>query len=53
MVQCQSSWFLLVNCNPQEFVNIYTCSDLDFQKATINIYHDVANPSFIVLPVLP
>ena len=52
MVQIQSSWFPLVDRNPQKFVNIYTCKDEDFQKATIKIYHDAANASFIVLPVL-
>ncbi len=52
MVQIQSSWFPLADRNPQKFVNIYTCSDRDFQKATIKIYHDLGNASFIVLPVL-
>ncbi len=52
MVQIQSSWFPLVDRNPQKFVNIYTCNDQDFQKATIRIYHDAAHASFLVLPVL-
>ena len=52
MVQIQSSWFPLFDRNPQKFVNIYTCSDQDFQKAMIDIYHDAANASFIALPVL-
>jgi putative CocE/NonD family hydrolase len=52
MVQVQSSWFPLVDRNPQTFVNIPTCSESDFQKATIRIYHDAAHPSSIMLPVL-
>jgi putative CocE/NonD family hydrolase len=52
MVQVQSSWFPLVDLNPQTFVNIPTCSQADFQKATIRIYHDAAHPSGITLPVL-
>ena len=52
MVQIQSSWFPLVDRNPQKFVNIYTCSDQDFQKATIKIHHDANNASYLVLPVL-
>ncbi|HEY4287280.1 MAG TPA: CocE/NonD family hydrolase [Puia sp.] len=52
MVQVQSSWFPLVDLNPQTFVNIPTCSESDFQKATIRIYHDAAHPSLIMLPVL-
>jgi putative CocE/NonD family hydrolase len=52
MVQVQSSWFPLVDINPQTFVNIPTAGEADFQKATIRIYHDAAHPSGITLPVL-
>ena len=52
MVQVQSSWFPLVDRNPQKFVDIYTCKDQDFQKATIKIHHSASNASFLVLPVL-
>jgi uncharacterized protein len=52
MIQVQSSWFPLVDRNPQRFINIYTCDDSDFQKATIRIFHDAANSSHIILPVL-
>jgi len=52
MVQIQSSWFPLVDRNPQSFVNIYEATDNDFQKAIIRIYHDAVNSSSIVLPVL-
>ena len=38
MVQVQSSWFPLADRNPQQFVNIYECSDEDFIKATHKIY---------------
>ena len=53
MVQIQSSWFPLVDRNPQKFVNIYECADSDFQKATIKIYHNSKNASGLHLPVLP
>ncbi len=53
MVQVQSTWFPLVDRNPQKFTNIYECSAQDFQKATVRIYHDSENPSSIILPVLP
>lgn len=49
MVQVQSSWFPLVDRNPQKFIDIYHAKDSDFQKATIKIYH---NQSKIILPVL-
>jgi putative CocE/NonD family hydrolase len=52
MIQIQSSWFPLADRNPQKFVDIYKCDDSDFQKATIKIYHDAANASKIILPVL-
>jgi putative CocE/NonD family hydrolase len=52
MIQIQSSWFPLADRNPQKFVNIYECNDSDFQKASIKIFHDAANSSSIVLPVL-
>jgi len=37
MVQVQSSWFPLVDRNPQTFVNISTASEGDFQKNTIRL----------------
>jgi predicted acyl esterase len=52
MVQVQSSWFPLVDRNPQQFVDIYHCSDNDFIKSDIKIYHDVQDASNIVLPIL-
>ena len=45
MIQVQNSWFPLVDRNPQKFVNIYECSESDFQKATHRIYHDADRPS--------
>ena len=52
MVQVQSSWFPLVDRNPQKFIRIPDADESDFQKATIKIYHDGVNASKIVLPVL-
>ena len=39
MVQVQSSWFPLVNLNPQTFVNINTATAADFKAATQRVYH--------------
>ena len=39
MVQVQSSWFPLVDRNPQTFCDIYKASEADFQKATQRVYH--------------
>jgi putative CocE/NonD family hydrolase len=52
MVQVQSTWFPLVDRNPQQFMRIPEATEKDFQKATIRIWHDASNPSKIVLPVL-
>jgi putative CocE/NonD family hydrolase len=52
MIQVQNSWFPLVDRNPQKFVNIYKCSDSDFQKATMRIYHDSKNPSHLEVNIL-
>jgi putative CocE/NonD family hydrolase len=38
MVQIQSSWFPLVDRNPQKFVDIYTATERDFQKAMQRVY---------------
>jgi putative CocE/NonD family hydrolase len=52
MIQIQSSWFPLIDKNPQKFMNIPTASESDFQKATIKIFHISGYSSKIVLPVL-
>ncbi len=52
MIQVQSTWFPLVDRNPQKFINIYTASDSDFQKANIKIYHDAVNQTKFILPIL-
>ena len=38
MVQVQSTWFPLVDRNPQTFVDIYTAKESDFRKATQRVY---------------
>lgn len=52
MVQVQSSWFPLVDMNPQKFMRIPDADAKDFQPCTIRIYHDDTHPSSITLPVL-
>ncbi len=53
MVQIQSSWFPLVDRNPQKFVNIYQARDSDFQKATQRVYRTGRTGSHLKLTVLP
>jgi len=51
-VQVQSTWFPLVDRNPQQFVNISTAEAADFKKATIKLYHEAGHASSVTLPVL-
>ena len=53
MVQVQSTWFPLIDRNPQKFVDIYNAKDSDFQKATQKVYHSKAFDSHITLNILP
>jgi putative CocE/NonD family hydrolase len=39
MVQVHSSWFPLIDRNPQKFVDIRNATEADFQKATQRVYH--------------
>jgi len=51
MVQVQSSWFPLVDRNPQTFVNIYQATEADFKKATHRVYFSAQNPSGVMVNV--
>jgi uncharacterized protein len=53
MVQIQSSWFPLVDINPQTFTDIPKASESDFQKASVRIFRSKSNPSSIELPLQP
>ena len=52
MVQVQSSWFPLVDRNPQKFVDIYRATEADFQKATQRVYRGGSNASRLTISVL-
>ncbi len=52
MIQVQSSWFPLVDRNPQKFMRIPEAKEDDFQKSTVRLYHSAEYASKIVLPVL-
>ena len=52
MVQIQSTWFPLVDRNPQQFLDIYHCKDSDFISSEIKLYHNTEHQSSIVLPIL-
>ncbi|MDQ2753225.1 MAG: CocE/NonD family hydrolase, partial [Bacteroidota bacterium] len=51
MVQIQSSWFPLVDRNPQQFMSIPDAKDSDFKPAPITVLHDAAHPSNIQVGV--
>jgi predicted acyl esterase len=51
MVQVQSTWFPVIDRNPQKFVpNIFEASDSDYQKAEQKIFRSAGKASFVELP---
>jgi uncharacterized protein len=54
MVQIQSTWFPLIDRNPQKFVpSIYQAVASDFAPATQRVYSAPTTLSYLVLPVVP
>ncbi len=54
MVQIQSTWFPLVDRNPQTYVpNIYFAKSDDFQKATHRVFRSATHPTSLKMGVLP
>ena len=53
MVQVQSTWFPIIDRNPQTFVpNIFKATDADYRKATQRIYRSARYPSHVTIPVV-
>lgn len=53
-VQVQSSWFPLIDRNPQTFVpNVLRAKPRDYRAQTHSVHHSVAHPSAISVSVLP
>ena len=53
MVQVQSSWFPLVDRNPQTFTDIPNAKPSDFKPATETVYHSAEAASGVEVLVLP
>jgi len=54
MVQVQSTWFPLIDRNPQRFVpSIYQAKASDYVPATHRVYSTASMPSHVTLPVMP
>lgn len=52
MVQIQSTWFPLIDRNPQKFLDIYRAGNSDFIKATQRVHRSKLDPSYITLRML-
>jgi putative CocE/NonD family hydrolase len=52
MVQVQSTWFPVIDRNPQKFVDIYHAKESDFQKAIHKLYRSKKFPTHIKLNVI-
>ena len=52
MVQVQSTWFPIIDRNPQRYVaSIFAAKDADYQIARQRIYRSGAHASYLELPV--
>ena len=53
MVQVQSTWFPLIDRNPQTFVpNIFLAKDADFMARTHRVFRSARFPSHVTVPVV-
>jgi len=53
MVQVQSTWFPLIDRNPQTFVpNIFEAKESDFRPATVRVYRTTQYASGVTIPVV-
>lgn len=52
IVQVQSSWFPLVDRNPQTFTDIYKATEADFKSATHRIFRTPSMPSSLDVTLL-
>lgn len=53
MVHVQSTWFPVIDRNPQKFVpNIFLARESDFQPATQRVFRSAQHASYIALPVV-
>jgi putative CocE/NonD family hydrolase len=52
MVQVQSTWFPLVDRNPQTFCDIYTADESAFKKQTHRVHRDAEHPSKVTVRVI-
>ncbi|MEO6521615.1 MAG: CocE/NonD family hydrolase [Mucilaginibacter sp.] len=52
MVQVQSTWFPLIDRNPQVFTDIMKANDADFKKATHKVYTSKLHPSYLTVKVM-
>ena len=52
MVQIQSTWFPMIDRNPQTFIDIYHAKESDFQKATERVYRSPEWSTHLTLPIM-
>jgi hypothetical protein len=53
MIQVQSSWFPLIDLNPQKYVpNIFQANPADYIKATQRVFHQLGKESYVEVEIL-
>jgi len=53
MVQIQSTWFPVIDRNPQTFMDIYRAREEDFRSAVHTVYRSGLHPSHLKLKIVP
>ena len=49
MIQVQSSWFPLMERHPQQYVDLWHCTEADFVPCRVTLYHDRVRSSFVTV----
>lgn len=52
MIHIQSSWFPLIDMNPQQFIDISSAEREDYIKTEQRIYHSLNASSYLQLPII-
>jgi putative CocE/NonD family hydrolase len=52
MVQIQSTWFPVIDRNPQKYMNIYQATERDFQKAVHTVHRSKIHASHIKVRII-
>jgi predicted acyl esterase len=52
MIKIHSTWFPLIDRNPQKFIEIPKAQEKDYQKAKHSVFLSGTNTTFLELPIV-